>query len=456
MNHQNYTIATPSKLFFLYGILFIPFFNDFPLLLDFSNIFRTPSLVFFIMSFIFLFIEKLIATKEVFFFSKKQLFLLIGMILFIWLSFLFNIERSASIVGSNTTGEAVMQNLALATSVKILLLLMMIHMINTIDINIIAKYIKIGFIFSVLYTFMEILFVILPNYFGMNPIDIFDLIEKIIHYRQRIEVTAYVIGIDPNRARGLAFEPSYQAMVLIFLLPFIISLQDKYRLYKVSWSIAMLSTFSLTGCVASIIFLIFYKYSGFRLLFINLIFLFALIFITYVLITFNIVVITWEQFGSIAIRVGSWVSAIKAISMNLFFGTGPGMSSYWVIFHYPDFFWTSFEASSWYASGKENISAATFSSILSFLLDYGILPVLFLILFFAKTKIFNYIFKTPIARASIVSMFIASFGIDTYSFLGYSIFFALTLSKKWHLLYYLDTRNNSKLDLINKVYFNNK
>ncbi len=191
---------------------------------------------------------------------------------------------------------------------------------------------------------------------------------------------------------------------------------------------------SPTAIVAAIVFFIFYKYHGWKLFFINITLLLVVSIGLYTLISIDYLIIPWESMRSTVVRTGSWMSAFNGIFDNLLFGVGPGMGGYWITHYYTEFFLSSVEASNWYLIGQTTFVAPIFSSLLSIVFDYGIVPILFVLSYFIYTKTFQYIFSIPIARASLAAMFIASFGLDMYAFMGYWIFLALTLSKTWHLL----------------------
>lgn len=411
-----------SSLFFLIGCALIPEFNDFPMLKEFTSSFRSPSQILFLLATVTLVLEIFIRMKLCSYIKRSHLLFVGGSIFFVWLSFVLNFEQSAYLVDGY--GHERMLKVALSTSLKLIMILTFVYLINDIEPGRLAKYVRFGFLVSFTYVVFEVFTIVLPEYLGWVRFDFVDTIESIFHVRSRTEG----IAISSERARGLAFEPSYQAIALIFVLPFLVG----RKIYLSAWLFSMAFTVSLTGLAATFVFFACYKLQNWKLVLIYLLVLLAVMFVAMILMSYFI--IPWGSMGSTVTRAGSWLSAVNGILDNLWFGVGPGMRGYWIVHYYTDFFWTSWEAPIWYASGLETFNAPTFSSLLSIMFDYGVTPILFITIYFISTSTFRYIIYTPIVRASTAAMLVASFGLDMYLFLGFWVFLALILTKKWHLL----------------------
>lgn len=407
-----------SSIFFLLSLMFIPFFNNFPWLQNLSVSFRSPSYFFLVLMFLAYIIESLLKKK---FIIKVEYFLfLIILFLIVYNNLTFFINYSLTGNINNLDGYTRMYHVILSTNFKYILLLFIIHYINLLPASRIKKYIEYGFLISMSYVIVEIICFLFETNMLMNNI------EYLFHDR---------LNDWGERARGLAFEPSYQSVVLMFLLPFIVN----KKAYLYMFLIALISTFSMTGFVALFYFCIFYWFKGFKLFFINIL---IIIYLSFLYLFFN-EYIDFSTMHSTTTRIGSWVASLRLIIDNLLFGVGPGMSGYWLIFNYTDFFYLSVENASWTEQGKNNFGAPSFAAILTFILDYGFIPILLLIFYFIKNKLFLYIHNNTIARASIAGLFISSFGIDSYNFIGFYVFLAITISKKWHLF---DVDNGMRLN----------
>jgi len=407
---HNKSVTTLSSLFFLYSLLLIPFFNDSP---NVPAQFRSISYIF-LVSLIFIYVIESLKKNS---FKLKLSNSLIFLIMLLILSFSFSFLLS--VLSQNNPVHSVYYQISRYMSMlfKVLILIFTIHFINAISIKKINKYIYIGYNIMIIYVIFEIIFVMLPYYiFHDSNWGIFNFIDPIFHER------SHDIGA---RSRGFAFEPSYQVLVLLFFLPFIFS-SKKYLLLFLIASVATLSPVML---VTIIIFFIFYRLKGWKLLFTNIFLLVVSLIICNVFLSG----IDPKTMTSTITRIGSLIATLSTIKENLFFGVGPGMTGYWIIFNYPDFFYLSVESANWYTLGLQNYNAPTFAAPLTLLLEYGLIPFLIVISYFFKYKIFSYIYNTPLARASLASMAIGSFDITSYGFYGFIVFFAITVTKKWHL-----------------------
>jgi len=361
-----------------------------------------------------------------------------GFIFFIWGSLIWNYNSSSQICGEKMCGTQRQVSSAISLTAKMIVLLFFIKIVKDKGIHNISKFVRFGFYMSLSYVLVELILLVIPYYLNHQSFVSFDLIDNFFHIREN--------DYGGSRTRGLSFEPSYQAVYLIICLPFLLADKKMRRrnINILAWIVCLLSSLATTGIVAAIFFIIFFKYQGRKLFFIITSTVAFIVFFYYLIVSFDLLQlfdIYGTNFASSIIRSGSWVAGFYAILNNPIFGTGPGMSGYWLVDYYPDFFYLSDYADSWYELGKADFDAPTFSSALTFLLEYGlILPVIAAGYLFKK-GILQAAFQSKTGRASLVSIFVVSFGISSFQIWGYFLFLAITLAKKWEQFDVLQNQN---------------
>jgi len=411
-----------SHVLFLLGCFAIPFYNDTPLFMYISDIFRSPSNFIFLLSLVLFGIEQLSSSKYRIKVRFSDLCFIVGLVIFIIFSLFVNIDFSGNIQGVGITGIEKMLLTSANMIILLIFLLFYTHILSVIELEKLLKYIRLGFLVTLLYVLLEIVNYVIPITLsggGSANSYIMDLVDSFIHERDRAP------GMP--RARGLAFEPSYLVAVLFFLLPFLIADKNQYRTFIiVGWLICVLATDSPTGIVALLVFLIFYRFS----IYLSIVICFVAAFFLFIFVVFY-VDIPMDKMESTATRVWSWISSITLLKDHFLFGVGPGMQGYWVIHNYPDFFWSIRQTEVWINLGLNSFAAPTFGTLLTIVLSIGLLPIAYVIIYMTFTGRINEIVSSPLARASLASMFVVSFGLNGYVFLGYWIFLAMTLSGKW-------------------------
>jgi len=414
-----------SVLLFLIGFALLPV-NNAPWFMSLNTIFRAPSELFFLLSLIAYMLQlMLINTGKYKLHISKSQFLFVGMLLsFVFISMIINIEYSGAITNSSALYGLNRMFMSSLIWLKLLLfLLFFIHMINSIDLKLLTKYIVFGFRITTIYAFLEIIFYILPSKLGYSVDTSFMLyLESFIHYNDHMPFL---------RIRGMAFEPSYLVPILVFILPFLIlnKPKSKFNMDIIALLIILWFAYSPTGLIAVSIFYILYRFQGVKL-FLTFILLLFIGFILIIFVLNGIIVIPIEHMDSTAIRTGSWYSALVAISQNPFFGVGPGMYGYWCVFNYPDYFWGTNVSDAFYFLGVDKFAGTPFASLLTVGLSFGLVPILALLIYLYINKYFQYIWANNIVRASFFSLIISSMGIDGYVLLVFWIYFAILLTKK--------------------------
>lgn len=403
-----------AQFFFLTGCLLLFSFNDFPLFIGLipplDAAVRDASFPFFILatsfSTIIILLEynsKIIRRIEIKFFLIVCSFILLSVII--------NIVFYDEICNSSICSSQKIISSGLSTIIRFLMLILFIPIIRSIDLSVLVIYIKIGFIISTFYVFTEIIDRVIPFYFNSTSFGLIDSIQPYFHDR---------LDYDLYRTRGFAFEPSFFALYLITVLPFLIASNSNFLLLL--WVLCFISSASLTAVLGLSVFIIFYKDIKYKyIILISMFFLFLLFLFTYE---------RTEMISSIT-RVGSWMAAIKGILYNPFFGVGPSMSGFWVSQYYPDFFDISFESDKWREVATSEFAAPTFASILTFIFDFGIPLFLFIIIFLVKNKYLINLKHSKLAVSACLSLLAASFGMNTYAYWGYWVFLAILLAGKW-------------------------
>jgi len=424
----NERVGTPAGYFFLLGCMALPFFNDFPLLITISDSFRNLSTPFFSLAGMFLIFECLLPRQYLKITYPDIFFVLISITL-VWISVLWNINKSGSICGINICGAEKMMSTGLGISARLGLLLVFVHLIRTESMDRISKFMRLGFYLSFMYVLLELINSYIPYYLGYASPGLLNSVQGYFHLR--------IGDIAPNRTRGLAFEPSYQGVFLIICLPFLVADPISGRRIRTifAWMICLISSTSLTGLAAASAFFIIYKLKGVKLFMavVSILIIVAAL-STYFLSSdsnLKLLDIYGTGFVSTITRTASWVAGIYAVVDNFSFGAGPGMAGYWVTDYYPGFSALSSEMPAWYHLGRTTFEAPTFSSLLTFILDYGVFPFCIAIAYLFYTGVLQDALRSRIGRASIIALLVASLGLDGYEVWGYWLFLAMILSRSW-------------------------
>jgi len=427
-NGLNERVGTPAGYFFLLGCMALPFFNDFPLFAGISESFRSLSTIFFPLVGVFFIFEWLLPKSHTKI-TKSDIIFVFSLIVLVWISVLWNINKSGTICGENICGADRMMSSGFAISARLGLLLVFVHLIRTESMHRISVFIRIGFYLSFMYVLLELLDSYIPYYLGYASPGLLNSVQGFFHLR--------IGDIASNRTRGLAFEPSYQGVFLIICLPFLVADPISGRRIRniFAWMICLISSTSLTGLAAASAFFIIYKLKGIKLFMavVTILITFAALSAYFLSSDSNLKLldIYGTGFVSIITRTASWVAGIYAVVDNFAFGVGPGMAGYWVTNYYPSFSTLSSEMPSWYLLGRTTFHAPTFASLFTFILDYGVVPFCFGIAYLFYSGALQDALRSRIGRASIIALLVASFGLDGYEVWGYWLFLAMILCSGW-------------------------
>jgi hypothetical protein len=410
-----------SSRLFLLGCAALPFFNDFPLLRFVTPSFLDLSLPFFILSVIFLLSESAIFGEGVLIDKSAVKFFFI-VLLVIFASLIANLSKSSVVCGIEECGGERMFKTLAADVIKFALIPFLVLFINKVGMERVAIYVRRGFYMSFAYVSIELLLSFIPSLIGIGRLEAMNLIDSIFHAR--------INNWGPMRTRGLSFEPGYQGAYLIFCLPFIFSdTREKCRRRNLfMWFVSLVTTGAPGAVLAALVFFVAFdfkskKSSLIKVFFIFFIFLFAVLFFSKILGV--------SDFISTITRTGSWVASLLAILDNVFWGVGPGMSGYWIINYYPDFFYNSPEAGGWWQSGIDYMNAPTFSSFFNFTLNYGLVSIVTISLFFYIAGFWKNIFSSNFGKSAFLSFFVVSFTITSYQVLAYLLFMSIVLCNGW-------------------------
>lgn len=233
---------------------------------------------------------------------------------------------------------------------------------------------KISIRILILFLFFEMI----STTFSIEPFkSIFNFIAPLIHYRSEVDDFG-------GRIRGFSNEPSYLAVVVIFLVS--ILLLDKSRdISKNYFSIFLLSLLSAVSlsknlligiAVLLLVHSIFYKKFLLQLLI-----LIPLLFYYFYLTTISLDGYSWqyEEFGydiSTITRVGSWYAAWTGFISSPIIGNGIGLAGKLIPDFYPDWFFISSEANDW-KDASAVYGTPVFSNTLRLLFEMGILGIIF-------------------------------------------------------------------------------
>jgi hypothetical protein len=423
---------------FLLGCMTLPFFNDFPLLSTIALSFRDLSTVFFLLSGAAFILESMLARPNIKV-DCSNLFFVVCLLLLIWINVLWNLSKSGAICGDQICGLERMVGVGSSTSIRLGLLLVFMHYVKTEGMYQISKFVRVGFYLSLLYVTLELVNSYIPYYLGNPTLGFLEPFEAYFHLREN--------DYGANRTRGLAFEPGYQAIFLIVCLPFLLADDSTGRRTRniIAWLICLISSASPAGVMAALVYYLTYKLRWQKLLAVAGVLAICIALFVYIIFA-NDYIEYFDVYGtgfvSTITRSASWVAGSYAILDNFAFGVGPGMSGYWVTDYYPEFFSNSNEMQSWYELGQAHFEAPTFASLITFVLDYGVVLCLIIIGYLIKNGILQATFRSRIGRASTLALLTASFSLSGYLVWGYWLFFSITLSRSW------DQLNASAVDTI--------
>lgn len=413
-----------SSKFFLFGCAFLPFFNDFPLLEFITPSFLDFSLPFYIVAVFLLMFESVILGRDLSVNRNAFVFFCIA-VLAAGISLISNYSKSSVICGVDECGSVRMFKTLLSDTIKFFLVPFFVLFINKVGMERLVVYIRRGFYISCAYVFVEIFLSLIPAFLGFGRFELMNSIDSLFHAR--------INDWGPLRTRGLSFEPGYQGAFLIFCLPFVFSdCRERVRARNLLlWLVCLFTTGAPGAFFAAIIFFISFKYDWINARLVKMIFVMTASVFS---LLFFYAMLGLSEFISTITRTGSWVASISAIFDNAFLGVGPGMSGYWLINYYPDFFYNSPEAGGWWQSGIDYMNAPTFSSLFNYVLNYGVLPVLVVSLFFYFSGFWRNVFYSNYGRSAFFSFFVVSFTITSYQVLAYLLFLSVVFCNGWVFL----------------------
>lgn len=409
---------------FLVGCATLPFFNDFPYLSFITPSFLDLSFVFYVLASVFLIFESILWARPIQI-NKRALAILLILIILVFTSFVLNIKYSAEICGVEECGMDRMLKTAASDLLKFSLLVFFAFFIKASGIRRMAHFVRLGFYISFFYVVIEVFLSLIPYFLGAGRFELMDAIDSIFHAR--------INDWGALRTRGFSFEPGYQGVFLIICLPFLFSDQDirRRRRNLFFWVVCIATTFAPGAIVAGALFFLTYN---FKSKFSTVAKLLVLVSFVPISLIVYLTMISGADLVSTTTRLGSWIASLDAIFANFFFGVGPGMSGYWVVDFYPDFFYLSPEAGQWQLSGVDFLNAPTFSSLLNFLLNYGFLSAVVIVVCFYRLRILENIFYSGIGRSAFYSLLVVSFTITSYQVMGYLLFAAISIVDGWRKL----------------------
>lgn len=389
------------------ALILLPFFNDFPYFKEIAEGFLSPSLLCLYAGFFFYFCQ--ILNRNIF--SLKDIFFITTISFIVFVSSLVNYFYYINFCLSDKCLDQVMINNSFSMMTKFLLVLFIIDAIRSVGIEKFLICIRLGFYISLFYMGLEVLDQLIPYYVGYDPIGLVNILDSIFHHRQN--------DWGYNRIRGLSFEPGYQGVYLIYLLPFLM-LDSSRKSFKVDIILVVTCIFLTLSPPAifatAIFFLIYWLHFNIQraVLFGSLLLFFSIALCVFIAVFDLSILINIESMTSTRIRVGSWVASLMLLKENLIFGVGPGLSGLFLHNFYPDFFYNTPETEKWLNLAKNNLLVPTFSGLISFLLDFGIFGLTIVILYCWRSGLIRFLLSSPVAIAGLSAALISSFGITSY------------------------------------------
>ncbi len=413
-----------STKLFLIGCAALPFFNDFPYLSFITPSFLDFSLFFYAAALIILIFESSFGIHSLKL-SRGAIFFISILFFSIFISFAINTNSSSNICGIEECAIGRMVKTTASDLLKFSLIVFFVYYIKSVGIYRLAVYVRLGFYISFSYVLLEIFLSVVPYLFGAERFQLMSDIDSIFHVR--------VNDWGGLRTRGLSFEPGYQGVFLIICLPFIFSDENSSRFRRniFLWVVSIITTFAPGAIIAGMVFLLTYKFKSNNIFLVKI--CLSILSIPFLIVIY-LTMVSGADLISSTTRIGSWIASMYGIFNNIFFGVGPGMSGYWIVLFYPDLFYVSPEAGQWVSSGVDFLNAPTFSSLLNFILNYGLFPIFAIFIFSYKTGIFKNIFLSNIGRSAFYSLLIVSFTITSYQVMGYLLFVAISLVDGWRRL----------------------
>lgn len=276
---------------------------------------------------------------------------------------------------------------------------------------------------------------------------IYNFLDELLHDHENDYFGKYVV-------RSLAFEPSYLALPIAFLLPIALLGNNLYSGIKSKFVLCGLIFLSIisgsrTGIVVTILQLIVSFLIGKNLVITNsnknffrrylLLFLLLSLFLMSYETIMSLTIINETSISNVE-RMGSWLASLLVFLDNPFIGVGLGLSGGFIADYYPDFFYLSYNANKW-ADYSDQFGSSVFAMLPRLIAELGIVgftfifsPILYLIYFiFCIRKIAIVNGKTISYHLSNcllltwMGLFIGSFGVDSIVFPGYWILLSISL-----------------------------
>lgn len=417
-----------NKLLFFVGILFIPFYNDFPLFPD-SHLLRSPSNIFFA---VLIYINFIIKRGKVTVDNKHLIFL--GALVFvIFLSSIINSIRIEDYNVRFTIKVFVVLFFFLLVSINSYI------QINKINYKIFSKYVVIAFIPVIIYSYIEIG----DRIFQINIFQqLNDFVEPLLHER---------IYKQGARVRGFAFEPSYFSLVLGFIFPWLLYYVEKVNKGKyllIFFMIILYFTYSrgayLIITIQIILFVLLNRINGaYQKHNIKFAFGIILVSILFIPVSFEILksLLEYEPNNvSNIIRFSSLVASINLGFNYPFLGVGLGQSGFYIQDYYPELIWSAYNASNW-VNADTDMGSPTFSFLPSLFADLGFLGTFtFLAFWLYPLKRSVRLIRIKKARSIDtiliilnIGLLVGSFGVDSFTFIGYWIMLGISYSRHNYL-----------------------
>jgi len=425
-----------------FGIILIPFFNDFSLFSG-SHLLRSPSFYPFILGcFIWIFGSNANVRLP----NKKILIFFITLILFSLIINIFAISNLSFKTALFTSGKSLI--------VLLFLIFTMIYIYNFLIsrnnwIYFIEKAVKISYIILVPYVLLEIV-VFYFNIFE-SP---FGFIEKLFHSRE-------YSNIEVHKIRGYAFEGSYFSLVLAFLYPWILkSFLSKNRKWTDSILFIIFLIIVTTSQSRSIaaIFLIqtlLYIFMYYKMIFKNYKVLLSIVILSSIFIIIGPIILnsikSLTEFDSTNVsNIIRFYSAYYATQIGFdspFFGTGIGLSGGEMAYYYDEKILSVYNAKDWLLN-SDSSSIPVFSLLPKIMAELGIIGLMLYLSIYLKPiwrirqlqklyQIPDNIREVGITIITLVlGLLVASFATDTYYFYGYWVSLAIAYTYVNQLSYY--------------------
>ena len=244
------------------------------------------------------------------------------------------------------------------------------------------------------------------------------LVSRYLNYRDDLDMLG-------GRLRGFSNEPSYLAVVVVFMCAVVLvdnTVSDLKR-YSLLMVVLALSSASLSKniFVGLMVLLIVHALYFRRLIPMMAIVLATLVALFYANLGQSEAILQqYEDFGidiSTLTRVGSWVAAWNGFLENPLFGNGLGLTGKLLVAHYPEWFYSSPEASQWEVASAA-FGTPVFSNLFRTLFELGLFGVVFVAFqLFSFTRISNSRSLLAHDNAILLTAFLVSYGmVDVLTF----------------------------------------